>query len=179
MLYIKNLANMITITRFICAVILLFSAPFSLPFWILYLYCGASDIADGQVARAMKQQSDLGAKLDSIADTVFFIAIVIEVALAVVIPSWVWICAVVIALIRVAAYLVGYKKFHTFSALHTYANKVTGGFLFCAPVLYTILGITVAGIILCLLAALSACEELLITMLSKDLDRNRKSIFIR
>lgn len=127
----------------------------------------------------MNQKSDLGAKLDSVADMAFSLAIVISVVPAIVIPLWIWICAIVIAFIRVMAYLIGYKKYHMFSALHTYANKVTGGFLFCAPVLYTILGITVAGIILCLLAALSACEELLITMLSKDLDRNRKSIFIR
>lgn len=170
---------MITVIRLVCAGILLFTVPFSLPFWVLYVSCGASDLADGLVARTMKQQSDLGAKLDSIADTAFFSAAVITVVPAVVIPPWIWICAIGIASIRVAAYLIGYKKYHMFSALHTYANKATGGFLFGAPVLYAVLGVTAAGIILCLLAVLSACEELLITVLSKDLDRNRRSIFVR
>lgn len=170
---------MITATRLVCAVILLFSTPFSLLFWVLYVYCGASDFADGLVAMTMKQQSDLGARLDSVADMAFFLAIVIVVVPTIVIPLWIWICATVIALIRITAYLIGYKKYHMFSALHTYANKATGIFLFGTPVLYVVLGVTATGVILCLLAVLSACEELLITVLSKDLDRNCKGIFIR
>lgn len=178
-LSIKNLANLITVTRFICAGVLLFTVPFSLPFWILYGYGGASDLADGLVARTMERQSDVGAKLDSIADTVFFFAIVIAVIQVIVIPSWLWICVIAIAVIRVTTYLIGYKKYCAFSALHTYANKITGGFLFGTPVLYMVIGITGTGIILCLLAGFSACEELLITVHSKDLDRNCKSIFVR
>ncbi|MGE4353846.1 MAG: CDP-alcohol phosphatidyltransferase family protein [Oscillospiraceae bacterium] len=179
MLSIKSLANIITITRFVGAVLLLFTNPFSLLFWVLYGYCGVSDLADGLAARTMKQQSDLGAKLDSMADMAFFFALIVVVAPAVVIPEWIWICVVVIALIRVTAYGIGYKKYHRFSALHTYANKATGVFLFGIPALYEILGTTATGIILCVLAAFSTGEELLITVLSKDLDRNRKSIFIR
>jgi CDP-diacylglycerol--glycerol-3-phosphate 3-phosphatidyltransferase len=178
-LQIENLANMITVTRLIGAMMLPFTVPFSLPFWVLYIYCGVSDFIDGLVARAMKQQSEAGAKLDSVADAAFFFAILIAVIPAVVIPTWIWICAAVIALVRVSAYLIGYKKYHKFSALHTCANKLTGGFLFCSPVLYTVFGVTAAGAMLCLLAMLSSCEELLITVLSKNLDRNCKGIFVR
>jgi CDP-diacylglycerol--glycerol-3-phosphate 3-phosphatidyltransferase len=178
-LAIKNLANMITVSRLICAATLLFIVPFTLIFWVLYGYCGVSDFADGLVSRIMKQQSDLGAKLDSVADVVFLFTMVIIVVSSISIPLWIWICAILIALIRVTTYLFGYKKYHTFFALHTYANKVTGAFLFCTPVLYVVLGMTATGIILCLLAALSACEELLITVMSKNLDRNCKSIFVR
>lgn len=174
----NNLANVITVTRIVCAVMLMFTTPFSLPFWAMYLYCGISDMLDGLVARILKQQSNLGAKLDSIADMVFVFSVIITVVPAVVIPVWLWICAIIITLIRVAAYLIGYKKYRMFSALHTYANKATGGLLFFAPVLIYGLGITAAGIMLCLLAALAACEELLITILSKELNRNRKSLFI-
>lgn len=137
-----------------------------------------SDLADGLVARAMKQQSDLGAKLDSVADAAFFLAMIIAVVPAIVIPLWIWVGVIVTALIRITAYLIGYKKFHTFSALHTYANKAAGGFLFGTPVLYAVLGVTATGVILCLLAVFSASEELLITVRSKDLDRNCKSIFV-
>lgn len=179
MLFIKNLANLITVTRLVGAAILLFTTPFSPLFWVFYIYCGASDLMDGFIARAMKQQSDLGAKLDSVADVAFFVAIIITVVPALVIPLWIWIGAVIIALIRVAAYWIGYRKFHAFTSLHTYANKATGGLLFGTPVLYALLGMTAAGVLLCFFAAFSACEELLITIQSKDLDRDRKSIFIR
>ncbi len=179
MLIIKNLANIITISRLACAGILLFSTPFSSIFWVLYIYGGVSDFADGLTARALKQKSDLGAKLDSAADVAFFFAAVIAVVPVIVVPQWIWICVIAIALIRVTAYVIGYKKYRAFSALHTYANKATGGFLFGTPVFCVVLGVTVTGVILCLLAMISACEELLITVRSKNLDRNCKSIFVQ
>ena len=179
MILIKNLANIITITRLICAVILLGTVPFSTLFWGLYVYCGVSDFLDGLVARTMMQQSDLGAKLDSIADVTFLFAVVFSVVSSSTIPLWVWICTIVVMLIRVLAYMIGYKKYRTFSALHTLGNKITGGFLFGVPVLYEVFGVTATAIILFLLATFSACEELLITVLSKDLDRDCKSIFLR
>lgn len=175
----NNLANVITVTRIVCAVILMFTTPFALPFWVMYLYCGISDMLDGLVARMLKQQSNLGAKLDSIADMVFIFSVIITIFPAVVIPVWIWICAIIITSIRVTAYLIGYKKYRMFSALHTYANKATGGLLFFAPILIYGLGITVAGVTLCLLAVLSSCEELLITVRSKELNRNCKGLFVR
>lgn len=179
MIRIKYLANTITITRIVCAAILPFAAPFSPLFWSLYAYGGISDLADGAIARALKQQSDFGAKLDSVADAMFFLAVMIAVALAIAVPPWIWICVVTIMCLRVAAYFIGYKKYRAFSALHTYANKATGGLLLGTPILYAAVGMTATGVILCVFAALSACEELLITVLSEDLNRNRKSLFVR
>ncbi len=176
MILIKNLANLITVSRIVCAVIVMYTTPFSELFWALYLYCGISDIADGLIARIMRQQSSLGANLDSIADVVFIFSIIFTVGSAVVVPTWLWICTGIITLIRVTAYLIGYKKHHTFSALHTYANKATGGILFCMPILIYFLGISVAGLVICIFATLASSEELLITVLSKELNPNRKSI---
>lgn len=179
MIPIKNLANMITASRIVCAVILMFTTPFSVLFWALYIYCSINDMADGMIARITRQQSSFGAKLDSIADVVFVFSLIITVGSTVVIPTWCWICAIIVTFIRVTAYLIGYQKHHTFSALHTYANKATGGLLFCMPILIYIFGFSVAGVILCIFATLSSSEELLITVLSKDLNPNRKSLFVR
>lgn len=175
---IKNLANIITATRIAGAVMLMLTVPFSRPFWAMYLYCGVSDMVDGLIARAMRQQSDFGAKLDSIADVIFVFSALLTVIPAVVIPIWFWACVIIVMLIRGISYLIGYKKYRVFSPLHTYANKATGALLFCMPVLIDALGITVSGIILGIFAMLSSCEELLITALSKNLDRNRRSLFI-
>lgn len=179
MLSIKNLANIITFSRFVASVILLFTAPFSLFFWVLYGYCGVSDFADGLVARIMKQQSDFGARLDSMADTVFCFAILMVVMLTITIPQWIWICIIIIAAVRVAAYWIGYKKYHAFAALHTCANKITGMVLYGMPILYSMFGVTATGVILCLIAGFSASEELLLTVRSKDLNRNCKGLFLR
>ncbi len=178
-LEIKNIANYITFSRIICAILMVFTAVFSRMFWILYLYGGVSDIIDGIVARVLRQKSSLGAKLDSIADAAFLSAIVIVIAPTVVIPRWIWICVGSIALIRVTAYLIGYIKFHTFSSLHTYANKATGALLFITPVIYSIFGSTVTAILLGLFAFISSMEELLITVIYRELNRDRKSIFER
>jgi CDP-diacylglycerol--glycerol-3-phosphate 3-phosphatidyltransferase len=150
---------------------------FSRMFWILYLYGGISDLIDGPIARRLKQQSNFGAKLDSIADLAFLMAIFFLIAPSLVIPIWLWICVGAIALTRVISYVIGYIKYHTFSSLHTYANKVTGAFLFGIPFLYMEFGIVVTGIILSILAFISSFEELIITVRATELNRDIKSIF--
>ncbi len=175
----KNLANIITVTRLVCIVPLFFVPPFSVPFWILYAYCGLSDIADGIIARTMKQQSQAGARLDSIADAAFFFVLMIRILPVLIIPPWIWFCGIGVLLIRLATYGLGFAKYHSFCSLHTYANKATGALLFAAPVLYVFLGISASAVFLLAAAFLSAAEELLITIKSKELDRNRKSLFER
>lgn len=132
---------------------------------------------DGIAARVLKQQSNLGAKLDSIADVAFLSAIIIVLAPVVVLPVGVWLGIGGIALIRIMAYGVGYLKYHTFSSLHTYANKATGALLFLTPVLYSSIGSTVTVILLGSFGLFSSCEELLITVSDRELKRDRKTIF--
>lgn len=177
LIHIKNLANSITFSRIICSILLIFTVVFSNIFWILYLYAGISDLLDGFIARKLNQQSDFGEKLDSIADLFFLLSISIVIVVNMKLPIWIWVCIFVIALIRIMSYGIGYKRYGTFSSLHTYANKVTGLMLFTSPILFAILGITTTGIILITLAFISALEELIINIKAKELNRNIKSIF--
>lgn len=174
----KNAANLITSARIGFAIAMLFFAPISAAFWVCYLCAGLSDLLDGPVARALKQESDLGARLDSAADFIFACAIAAVMVIHVSIPAWLWVCAALIALLRFLGYAIGYWKHHAFSALHTYANKAAGALLFAFPLIFLALGIRAGGILLCVVAAASAVEEVLITIRSKRLDRNRKSIFV-
>ncbi|MGE4277805.1 MAG: CDP-alcohol phosphatidyltransferase family protein, partial [Lawsonibacter sp.] len=148
-------------------------------FWAAYVCGGLSDLIDGPIARGLNQLSEAGAKLDSLADLVFMIAIVSSVLRSTVLPGWILLCAIAIALIRIAAYTVGYCKFHTFSALHTVMNKATGALLFLFPVLLRIFDWNVAGLIVCVIAGLSSFEELAITISARELDRNCKSLFTK
>ena len=163
--------------RIIGALFIVFIKPFTLLFWILYLLCGISDILDGFVARSMKKESAFGAKLDSIADVIFLSAVIIVLVPIIKISSWVWICAVVVAFIRILSYLIGLKKFSTFTSLHTYANKLTGLLLFITPVFYVIFKFNITAIILSTSAILSSVEELIIIISTKELNKNCKSIF--
>ncbi len=132
---------------------------------------------DGYIARALHQESASGAKLDSIADFIMALSLIIIVIKNIAIPSWIWLGVIVIATLRLIAYLIGFHKYHTFSSLHTYANKLTGILLFISPIIYYVFGLTFTGILLVLISLLSTIEELLITLNSKELNRDIKSIF--
>ena len=170
----KNIANILTASRFLFAAGMMLAAPFSAAFWVCYLGGGVSDMLDGPVARALHIQSEVGAKLDSAADLVFAAAIAVVVVRSVPLPAWLWVCAGCIAAVRLAGYGVGFMKYRAFSALHTYANKATVALIFAFPLLYSVLGLTVSGIILCVVALFSSIEELTITVSSPVLNRDCK-----
>ncbi|MNO49863.1 CDP-diacylglycerol--glycerol-3-phosphate 3-phosphatidyltransferase [compost metagenome] len=172
----KNLPNAITITRILLSLVLLLIEPMSNTFWIVYFLCGFSDMIDGYLARKLNLQSQLGEKLDSLADTVLVVvmAAVLIPELSISIEICIWI--VMIAIIRMASLLIGYYKFHAYVSLHTYANKATGLLLFGAPFFIDKINIYILGAILCTIASLSAIEELVIQIRSSELSRNVTSI---
>lgn len=174
---IKHLANIITLSRIVFAVMMIVAIPFSTIFWVCYICGGISDMFDGYIARKLNQQSAFGAQLDSIADLLFALSLFIIVVSNIRFPRWLWLCIAIIALIRVVGYSIGFYKYHTFSSLHTYLNKGTGAFIFALPVLYVLFGLTTAGIIISFVAFASATEELIITIKSKKLNRDCKSLF--
>lgn len=175
----KNLANIVTASRMVLAAALFLTPVFSTGFWICYLCGGLSDLLDGPIARMLKQTSSAGARLDSIADLAFAVAIAAAVIKNVALPEWIWLLAALTVLLRCAGYGIGFYKYRAFSALHTYMNKAAGALIFAFPLLFTLLGLETAGAILCLTALISALEELAITVKSKELRRDCKGLFIQ
>lgn len=174
---IKNIPNLITFMRLLLAFVLLLATPLSINFYIIYTLCGISDFLDGQIARKFNCTSKFGQILDSFADLVF-----ISISLFQILPSislskalLYWIA--IIAVIRFFSITIGYLRYHQITFLHTIANKITGLLLFFSPLFIIILKINTVGIILCLLATLSALEELMINLTSQKLNRDIKSIF--
>lgn len=55
-------------------------------------------------------------------------------------------------------------------------SQITNILIFAAPIFYCLCGLRFTGIILCTVASVSACEELIITVKSKELDRDCKGI---
>lgn len=131
---------------------------------------------DGCIARKMKMESRSGAVLDSIADIIFLFTVAIRIIPVLDIPQWILWWIGLIAIVRIGAYMIGFIKYRAFVSLHTYSNKLTGLLLFCSPIIYLVIGIEATGIILIFIAMVSALEELIITMTSKEIDRNIKSI---
>lgn len=143
---------------------LLFLAPGAGAFYIVYTISGASDALDGWIAGKMKLASDFGSKLDSIADLMFYAVMFIKMfpALWDVLPKTIRIVVAVILVVRVVSYSVATFKYRSFTALHTYLNKLTGVLVFLLP--YSLLlPITVPhSIMACVIALIASVQELVI-----------------
>ena len=177
MIIIKYIPNVITSIRIIGSILLFILRPLSNTFLGVYIICGLSDVVDGYIARKFKCISNTGAILDSIADVIFIFSMMI-----IIIPLFKWSWWMlgwigVIALIRLISVLIGFIKYKTVVFLHTYSNKITGLLLFCIPVLYNIVSINILIFFICVVATLSAIEEMFINITSYELSRNVKSIF--
>lgn len=173
----KDIPNLITITRILGTVVLLFIKPFSALFFVIYILCGISDVLDGIIARKMNLVSKKGQILDSIADFLMVILLLLVFVLNLNLPLWVIYWLVSIAVIRLTSLGVGFIRYRQLAFLHTYANKLTGAGLFCFPFLYVGLGLYTTTILICFIASISAIEELIINAVSKKLWRDIKSVF--
>ena len=150
----------------------------SVIFYLIYLLCGASDILDGYLARKTDTVTKSGAVLDSIADLIL-VAVMFIIFIPLLAWAWwqiYWLAAIV--LIKCVALAIGFVKYNTLTFLHTYANKATGIILFCFPLFYQLLDLTVTAIIICSIASLAALEELIIIIKSPKLDRDVRGLFL-
>ncbi len=147
----RNIANALTISRILCGVCLLFSSVFSLTFYILYLFCGLSDMLDGFVARKTKSVSKFGSKLDSLADVVFLTCASIKLLPEINLPKWIWIWILLIFIAKIIGLVL--KK--TITLPHSKLNKVCGFLLFLFPLTLSFIKIEYSAIIICILASIS------------------------
>ena len=175
-----TIPNCITASRILGAIILIFIAPFSMPFYIIYTICGFSDAVDGLLARAMKKETEFGARLDSIADLTFYTVLLIKIFpfLWDNLPSYIWYAVAIILITRLAAYVVACIKYKKFASIHTYANKLTGFALYSVPYLVKTWTVPVCSTV-CVIAFLASFEELLINLTSKEYNHSNKSIIIK
>lgn len=173
----KSIANYISASRILLCLALIFTEPLSIAFFVIYILCGISDILDGYIARKTNTISELGGKLDSIADLIMVMVLMI-LLYPMINPTLkiiFWIA--VIAMIKVISIMVVFIKYKTFEILHTYGNKFTGLFLFALPISLIWVQSNIMMYILCIIASISAIEELLINISSNELRTNKKSIF--
>lgn len=170
--------NIITCVRILGTIALAFIEPFCTAFYVIWTICGTSDVLDGTVARMTKQESKFGARLDSIADIMFYLLMLYRVlpTLIAVLPRWIWIIVCVIALARIAAYLTALIKYKRFASLHSYLNKLSGFLLFLVPYFIFMSWFWIYCVVLCGIGLISSVEELLIHLLSKEYEEGRQTI---
>ena len=175
---VKYIPNIITLTRIIGSIYIILLKPLSIMFFIIYSLCIISDILDGYIARKTNTCTKFGELLDSFADAIFFIIVLVKFLLFERLENYIIYWLIAICSIKALSLIVGFIKYKSVAFLHTYANKFTGGvILICFPMMYLLGGVTKMLMFLCILASIASIEELLINLISKKLNRNVRSIF--
>ena len=153
------MANIITSIRIALSAALLLCPALSPVFYELYIAAGVSDMIDGAVARRTGTVSELGSRLDTIADIIFTAACLIKLLPALDVPVWLYIWTAVIAMIKLFNIATGYIRQKRFIAVHSVMNKVTGGLLFIFPLTLTFIDSKYSAAVVCVIATIAAFYE--------------------
>ncbi|MBR2349178.1 MAG: CDP-alcohol phosphatidyltransferase family protein [Clostridia bacterium] len=183
--FVKQIPNILTASRVLIAIIILFIKPFSIAFYVIYAWCGISDLFDGVIARAIKVESSLGSLLDTIGDVLLTLtgSFVTFKYMYQVDNLTIWgpLAAVLsIFVFRAIGAIVTLARFKKFAMLHTIGNKVGMILLFLIPLFYELVGTVGAPIFIYAVSGvciLSAIEEIVIELIAKEFNENVKSIF--
>ena len=153
------MANILTISRIILALLLLRFPALSVPFTVVYVIAGLTDVVDGFIARKTGSDSETGAKLDTAADFVFVVVCLIILLPVIELPIHLLIWTVIIALIKIINIISGFIVQKKFVAVHTILNKVTGAMLFVLPLTVSFVDLRYSGSIVCAVGTLAAIQE--------------------
>lgn len=174
-----NIPNFITSLRLVGTICLLFMTPLSPAFFIVYSITGITDALDGFIARRTSTVSEFGAKLDSIADIIFYFVMIVKILpiLCVKLPVQIWYAVTAVLILRIASYIVAAIKYRRFASLHTLLNKLTGIAIFSVPFMLGLPCAVQFCVIVCIIAGLASAEELLIHITGQRYNASTKSIF--
>ena len=126
----RRIPDLLSMSRIVLCLPLLLVDAMTVPFWVLYLIAGLTDMLDGFLARRWGVESKFGARLDSLADFVFVLAVGYKLFPWLKLPATLWMMTGLIALVKIINAICSYVVKHRIEYLHTKANKVTGFLLF-------------------------------------------------
>ncbi|MGE4463543.1 CDP-alcohol phosphatidyltransferase family protein [Sphaerochaeta sp.] len=177
---VASIPNILSLSRIVLAFALFFSSDHPVPLFALVVLCGITDVLDGYLARKLHCESNLGARLDSLGDLVYYSALtlyVVRFQMPLIQPYLGGIIAIFV--IKTLTLAVSKVKNGRIYSLHTYGNKLTGVMVVVSICLILLTGTGLFVALLVVVGILSALEELLIMSLFKEPDTNTRSIFQR
>ena len=156
--------NILSALRIALCLPLLMVDAMTVPFWVLYVIAGTTDMLDGFLARRWGVESKFGARLDSLADFVFVLAVGYKLFPWLKLPVVLWMMITLIAIVKIVNAVSAYVVKRRIEFLHTKADKLTGFLLFVG--LMTIgqsYFVPVAWVVACiaLFAAIQECNATL------------------
>ena len=146
----------------------------------MFILIGVTDKLDGTIARYLNQTSHLGAKLDTMADMVFYplIALWLYRFSPQVVEGWWYLVYVLMALFFIKMVL-GKQKFGEIPVFHTIGGKTFAAslyFFMIIAILYPDLASQVFPV-LCVIGYINQIEEMYIFITRDSVDENIRSVF--
>ena len=155
----KHIANIITGSRIVLSLPLLFIPLSSAWFYVFYLLCGLSDMVDGTVARKTNSASEFGARLDTVSDFVFMLVCAVKILPILHIPVWLWVWIALIALIKILNIALVFIAKKKLISIHSVFNKITGFALFLFPLTLIFVEPIYSVATICVLATVAVVQE--------------------
>lgn len=141
--HLRHLPNAISVARIIIAPIALWSAwsGHEVVYKTLFTAAVVSDFLDGAIARLLRIESDLGARLDALADMLTYL--VLFFAICWLWPDFIynrmWLLAAGLVLYSIG-YVVGFLRFRKLNAFHSWAGKATAVLMACGMIVWFVGG---------------------------------------
>ena len=154
-----TMANALSVLRIILSVALLAPPALSPAFLVLYAAAGLTDMLDGFVARSTKTETELGAKLDSIADLTLAVICLAKILPTVAAPAWLWAWVTFIAVVKVANVVSGLVMRKRLVMPYTVVNKVAGFVAFLVLFAIPTFGVVAPSIPACVVTTFAAVQE--------------------
>ena len=109
----KHIPNFLSASRITLCLPLLLVEAMTVPFWVLYVIAGTTDMLDGFFGRLWGVESKFGARLDSWADFVFVLAVGHKLFPWLKLPAALWMMIGLVALVKtvnaISSYVVRQK----------------------------------------------------------------------
>ncbi len=163
----RQIPNILSGSRVIAAVILLFLNQFSNTFIYIYIFCGITDLLDGPIARKLNIESMVGTVLDTTGDFITYIAMAKIIVMQKIVPLWayIWMLCALTSLL-VGGYIAK-VRFNKFYMVHSLFSKIFGVVLFFLPIGFRIMDINIYLLILCICTTIAGIESIFIQSQSK------------
>lgn len=154
------IANILTLSRIPLSLLLIKLDVKSSLFIVIYIICGLTDVLDGFIARKMHTESELGEKLDSVSDIVFFLIYAIKITPILNVPRWLIIWIILIFLIKVTCIIILSRRNCKLTIRHTLLNKLTGLLIFVFPLIINITDMIYSVSIISIVATITLIDDI-------------------
>lgn len=154
----KHVANIVSFSRIIGALILFFQKDISSFFLTIYIFCGFTDLIDGPIARKTNSSSVLGATLDTIGDVLTYLALTKILIVKKLVYLWILVWISGAGILFGISSIISKVRFNKLYLPHTYLGKIFGGAVFVLPFAMQIMSPVIWMSVICTIASIHAIE---------------------